>query len=399
MKVIKVLIGILILLSLVLTATVFFTYQAFNYSFLSYDENVAILSNGAFFKAAIEDLADVEIDEIKGLKQLLKDENLANFNKTGIAKFINSAFQNSLAYVFLKNDKLQQFDKQFIYDFKNDSISAVLNTATDNAAYDALAENLKHVDQATAKTALSKMLEGANIEFNEQDVDKILAKLYNDGEPTREKLTKALNDFANEKITIVFEPEKAIEKALYVPRTVVKSLDDIFGKLLLINIVLLILLLIVTIYRRNAVALWLFFSALLSLALLQLLRIIRYQSILEQFEDSKMLSSYYEKMSALFIRNINYISIAMLAATAALIIILLIWNKLSPSRDKDDPTHRFKTVRLLLTIAIIGAIGYFNYIGYNDVKELQDNLKSYDFEKEFENLDNFEDIFEFKIDL
>ncbi len=399
MKVIKVLISIIILLALIIFAPTFFAYEAFHYSFLSYDENVTALSDGDFIRDAVEDLADINLEEKAALNGLLQDQNLAEFSKKGLGKFIKSAFENSLSYVFLKADTVTEFDKQFIDDFKEDSIKMAIDTITNNAAYDLFAENLQNVDRETAAIALKKTFESVRVKHEQADVDEIISKLYADGNPSEEKLKEALFDFADKRVIITFEPEGKIEKALYVPRAVVEKLDDIFGKLMFFNIALLILLLVCCVYNRNVVFFWLLLASIASLALFQSLRLFGYYDFSEQLRDSQALGGYFDKMSALLIRNVNYISLGVVAALVLYLVILIIVNKVMPRQSDEESKYRFKAVRLILAIAIIGALGYFNYIGYSEVKELQDNLESYNFESEFDDLDDFKDIFEFKIDL
>ncbi len=399
MKVIKVLISIIILLALIILAPTFFAYEAFHYSFLSYDENVTALSDGDFIRDAVEDLADINLEEKAALNGLLQDQNLAAFSKRGLGKFVNSAFENSLSYVFLRSDKVAEFDKQFIDDFKEDSIAMVIDTITNNAAYDLFAKNLQNVDQGTAAIALKKTFESVRIKHEQAEVDEIITELYADGNPSEDKLKEALVDFANKRVIITFEPEAKIEKALYVPRAVVEKTDDILGKLMFINIALLILLLICCVYNRNVVFFWLLLASIASLGLFQLLRFFRYYDFSEQLQDSQALGGYFDKMSALLIRNVNYISLGVLAALVLYLIILIIVNKAMPRQKDEESKYRFKAIRLILAIAIVGALSYFNYVGYTEVRELQDNLESYNFETELEDLKDFKDIFEFKIDL
>ncbi len=398
MKVIKVLIAILVVLLLIVSSTLLFVYESLHYSLLSYDENIAALSDEALIEEAVEEFANTKFEDIEGINDALEDKKIADFNTKKLAKFFESAFENSLAYLFLEEDEVEEFDKRFIDDFKENTIEAAFENMTQDPNYDLFVENLQYLDQESSKDALTQLFDSIPLKYEDDDIDKFAATLYEDGNPNKEKLKEAFVDFANDKVKIKFNPEELVEKALYLPRTINEELDTVFGMMLLIDTGLLILLLIFVLFSRNGVFICLSITSLFSVGALQLLRIFRSDALLEQLEESNLFSNYYDAMSGLLTRNINYISIGVLAFLVLFLILNIILNKVLPERDEDDPKYRFRIVRVILSLVLIAGLTYFNYNNYMDVKEINEELESYDLEEEFDDLSDFEGVFEFEID-
>ncbi len=394
MKFLKIIIGILIVVLSIVTTTLFLAYQTLNYSFLSYDENINALNQIDYKSYVIEQLAENQLDEIEGLSELVENTSIKDLNLGSLNYFIDTFIENSLSYLFLKTDDLEPFNKQFVDDFKNQSIASVINPILNNDIYNSLIENIDQVDPVVAKKALTDLFDNKGISYTDEEVEGIITNLYN-GTPSKEKLRDELAAFIGNKIKIGFYPEKMVKRLLYAPRLATSKLAYIIGQLVLMEIGLLLLLLIVVLFNRNGVFASILITTIVSILLLQMLRLARSMKIMTEVADNSLLEDYYGYMSTILVKYINYISIAAIVFLVILIVINLVMSKRVKNRvQKKEKRYRF--LRFIVSVALVVAISYVGYMAYSEVNETYQALEKYDIEKDLENIDG---VFEFKFEL
>ncbi len=395
MKVLKVLFAILIVLLLIISTTIVLAYQALHYSFLSAEENSKALNDAKAQSETIElFIENNDITKDLNLPKIFNEQTVVAFNSTELGEFVTSAVDSSLDYMFLKSDQVQPFDKTFISSFKNNTIETIIDGFIQNDKSQLLLQNLDKIDKETFKKGLSESLNAIKVTYTEAELDSIANNLY-DGEPSSEKLKDELTTFIGNKIDIQFNPEIIVEKVLSTPRLVNQKIGYIIGQLLLFEIVLLLLLLIAVLMSRNGLFVSLLITAIFSVGLLQILRIFRIVNIIGELPEKGLLTHYYDHMTALLVRNINYISIAVLVLLLALFIINLIISK-NLNKSEATEQNRYRPARVIVSLVLIAAIAYIGYTMTIELKALNDTIKSYNIENELNDLDG---IFELNFDL
>ncbi|PID81302.1 MAG: hypothetical protein CR995_00045 [Clostridiales bacterium] len=395
MKVLKVLFAILIVLLLIVASTIVLNYQVLHYSLLSAEENSNALNDAKAQAETIElFIENNDVTKNLNLPQMFNEQNVAAFNSTELGEFIKSAVKNSLDYLFLKSDKVEPFDKTFITSFKNNTIEMTIDGLLKSDNSQLLLQNLDKVDKETFKKGLAESFDEIKITYTAAELDGIANNLY-DGEPSQEKLKDELTTFISNKINIKFNPETLVEKSLKTPRLINQKVDYIFGQLLLIEVILLIVLLAVVLLSRNGLFICLLITAIFSVGLLQILRIIRIGSFVSDLPEKGLVLHYYDHMSGLLIKNINCISIAVFAFLLIFLIINLIINKAS---NKSDTTaaNRYRPARIVVSLVIIVAISFVGFQIYQEVQTVKHTIQSFNIEKELENLN---DMFEMDLKL
>ncbi len=394
MKFLKVVIGILAVILLIATTTTFLAYQALNYSFLSYDENIKALNQIDYKAYVIEQLAENQLDKIEGLTELVENTSIKDLNLGSLNDFVATFIENSLSYLFLKTEDLEPFNKQFVEDFKSKSIASVIDPVLNNDIYDSLIENIDQVEPAVAKKALTDLFDNRGISYTDEEAESIIANLYNDT-PTKEKLRDELTAFLGNKIKIGFYPEKMVKRLLFAPRLATSKLAYVIGQLVLIEIGLLLLLLIAVLFNRNGVFASILITTIFSTLLLQILRVARSIEILNEMADNALLEDYYGYMSTVLVKYVNYISIAAIVFLVLLIVVnLIIGSRAKKKTQKSE--KRYKIMRFIVSVALMAAIGYVGYTAYTESYETYQTIDKYDIEKDLENIDG---VFQFDFEL
>ncbi len=394
MKILKVIIGILAVVLLIATTTLFLAYQTLNYSFLSYDENINALNAIDYKSYVIEQIAKNQLGDIEGIEELIENTSIEDLNLGSINYFINTSIENSLAYLFLKSDQLEPFDKRFVTEYKNNTISAIIEPLLNIGIFGSLTENLDQVDPDVAKRALIEVFKNKGISYTNGEVDAIIDSLY-DGSPSKDKLKAELTKFIGKKIVIDFYPERIVERVLRVPRLATSQLEYVVGQLVLIEMGLLLLLIMVVFMSKRGIINSLLFTSIGTLLLYQILRLARGVMILEQTAQDGLLQDYYDYMSNLLISHVNYVSIALAILTVVLFVVKLRFGKPKDKRDRQNKS-RLRALRVIIATALVVAIGYYGYNIYTVSYQTYQTIEKYDIEKD---LNNFDDVFKFDFEL
>ncbi len=394
MKFSKVIIGILAVVLLIATTTLFLAYQTLNYSFLSYDENINALNEINYKSYIIEQLAKNQLGDIEGLDELIENTSIKDLNLGSINYFINTSIENSLMYLLLKSDQLAPFDKRFVTEYKNNSVAAVIDPLLNIGIFGSITENLDQVDPEIAKRALIEIFKNKDISYTNDEVDAIIDSLY-DGSPTKDKLRDELTKFVGNKIVIDFHPEKIVKRVLTMPRLAIFQLAHVVGQLVLIEMGLLLLLIIVLFFSKRGIMNSLLLTSIGTLLAYQSLRLARSSMVLEQTAQDGLLQDYYDYMSQLLIGHVNYVSVAMVLLIIVLFVIKGLFAK-SSSKKNIHNESRFKLPRFIIASILVVAISYFGYTIYTESYQTYQTIEKYDIEKD---LNNFDEVFKFDFQL
>ncbi len=389
MKFLKFILGIIIVFSLTITSTLFFVYQSLNRSILSYDENIKFLTSTES-KSEMGDL----ISRNAASQNL--PETYFDYDSQSFAAFVNSMAENTMAYLFLKEDTIKEFDKGFINEITGIIVETAINNATqENSTLALMMSNLENIDVETAKLGLIQVFNENDISYTLSEIDEIVANVYSEI-PTEEKLISELTYFLSNKIVFEFNPEKAIEGMLFLPRLVNEKINSIFGKWFLIGLVLLVLLTVTIFFKRRSVFIIIFISAVLSIIPLQLFKSFAIKIMQDSISNLEVFSSYYNNMINAFSKSIDFMSI--LAGLIVLIFLIINIFLIIRERKKSDYSNqdRYVKARTAVAIILVLGIGYVNYSVYSEIEEVKTIIEDGSIEREFQNFDN---ILNIKFDL
>ncbi len=373
MKVIKFILGFVLFLVLIVLLNTVLVYETLHYSILSYDMNEKIYEESEFKNELNSYISNMMKTDIK-------------VDESGLFKFTESTFKNTLSYLLLKDDTMKAFNKEFISNAMDSVIQISLDEAFDSKDFSALISNKDLLSISDAEKLIDEALTKYGIEFSPEEI-KTLSKELKKEEFSEQSFKENISYLLSSKMNVKFDLEEVIKSSLYIPRKIVEDVHYILGQFLVIQTILLTLLFVVILFRKKLVSVLLSIIAIISILVLQSYRIV-FSIAEEALRNEKIILSYLNPMSDIIMKNINFISMGLFV----FILFIILLNVLLRNSNMQE---RYKMPRIIISMILVAVIVYTGYMAYDNVHETYKEIESYDI---YDELDHFEEHFKFDFD-